>query len=273
MEQHIKGDELKNEVEKPETFSVAQKSAIKVWQTYAIPGAIIVAGLFIAGAILYSGGSNMSKNAGVTSVNVSGERLGEGRLSGNIRPVNAEDHILGDISAPVKIVEFSDLECPFCKRFHDSMKLVVENYGESGQVAWVYRHFPLDSIHSKARKEAQATECANEIGGNDAFWKYVDRLFEITPSNNNLDLSLLSEIAEHIGLNRSDFIECLSGSADGGKHAAHIEEDFQDAVSSGANGTPYSIIVAPNGKTFPVSGAQSYTALKALIELALKEKK
>ena len=67
-----------------------------------------------------------------------------------VRPVNGEDHILGNPDAPVKLIEFSDFECPFCKRFHPTMKRLMDEYGEDGRVAWVYRHFPLDAIHSKA---------------------------------------------------------------------------------------------------------------------------
>lgn len=109
--------------------------------------------------------------------------------SDSVRPVGEGEHLRGDPKATVKIVEFSDLECPFCKRFHLTMQQVMEEY--SGKVAWVYRHFPLDSLHSKARKEAEATECAAELAGNDGFWAYIDKLFEITPSNNGLDPSLL----------------------------------------------------------------------------------
>lgn len=113
----------------------------------------------------------------------------------NIKPISDQDHILGNPDAPVKVVEFADTECPFCKRFHPTMHQVIQEYGRSGQVAWVYRHFPIDEIHSKARKEATALECANELGGNTTFWQYTDRLYEITPSNNNLDLNELSRIA------------------------------------------------------------------------------
>ena len=122
-----------------------------------------------------------------------------------VKPVNVKDHILGRADAQVKIVEFSDLECPFCKRVHPTLKRIMEEYGESGKVAWIYRHFPLDTLHKKARKEAQATECANELGGNKAFWAYTDKLFEITPSNDRLDLSLLPKIAEDIGVDRAAF--------------------------------------------------------------------
>ncbi len=192
--------------------------------------------------------------------------------AGAVKPVNGEDHILGSPDAPVKLIEFSDFECPFCKRFHLTMKRLMNEYGEDGKVAWVYRHFPLDSLHSKARKEAQAAECANELGGNEAFWAFSDRLFEVTPSNNRLDLALLPRIAQKIGLDRAKFETCLKGDARGGKYAAHIEADVQDAVASGGTGTPFSLVIAPNGKIFPINGAQPYRAVKAIIELALKEK-
>ncbi len=194
------------------------------------------------------------------------------KAAGAAKPVDGEDHILGNPDAPVKLVEFSDFECPFCKRFHRTMKRLMDEYGEEGKVAWVYRHFPLDELHSKARKEAQAAECANELGGNEAFWAYSDRLFEVTPSNDRLDLALLPRIAQEIGLDRAKFAACLEGDSRGGKYAAHIEADVQDATASGGTGTPYSLVIAPNGKTFPINGAQPLAALKSIIDLALKEK-
>ena len=192
--------------------------------------------------------------------------------AGRVKPVTAKDHILGDPRAPVKVVEFSDFECPFCKRVHPTLQRLIKEYGEAGKVALVYRHFPLDSLHKKARKEAQASECANELGGNDAFWAYADRLFEMTPSNDGLDPSLLPKIAKDIGLDRGKFETCLAGDARGGKYAAHIESDEQDAIASGGEGTPYTVVIAPDGETFPISGAQPYSAFKSIVDLALTKK-
>ena len=193
-------------------------------------------------------------------------------VAAGVKPVDSEDHIIGDPAAPVKVVEFSDFECPFCKRFHRTMKRVMDEYGKDGRVAWVYRHYPLDSLHSKARKEAQAAECAGELDGNNAFWAFADRLFEVTPSNDRLDLAMLPRIADEIGLDRAKFEACLRGDARGGKYAGHIEADFQDAVTSGGNGTPYTLVITPNGTIFPINGAQPYAAVRSIIELALKEK-
>ena len=197
------------------------------------------------------------------------QRLSE--AAKNVKLVNDEDHIRGSSIAPVKVVEFSDFECPYCKSFHQSMKQVMNDYEKGGKVAWVYRHFPLDQIHSKARKEAQAAECAAQLGGNKAFWAYADRLFEIAPSNNRLDLAQLPKVAQETGLDQAKFETCLEGDQRGGNFATHIEANLQDAMASGGTGTPYSLVINSKGQIFPINAAQPYEAVKAIIDAALKE--
>ena len=184
-----------------------------------------------------------------------------------IQPVTPRDHIWGDPNAPVKIIEFSDTECPMCKRFHPTLKRIVAEY--PGKVAWVYRHYPVDEIHSRARKQAEATECAAELGGNAKFWAYLDRLFEITPSNNRLDPAQLPRIAQYAGIDRAKFEQCLQS----GRHAQRVAEDVDDALAAGATGTPYSVVVAPNGRLFAILGAQPYATVKLAVEIALQQKK
>lgn len=232
----------------------------------AVPGAIIIAGVLIAGAVILSGGKPSSNNT-VTNTQPQVAVKETGDLE-KMKPVTAEDHIRGDANAPVKIVEYSDTECPFCKRFHDTMKQVIDEYGKDGKVAWVYRHFPLDQLHSKARKEAVALECANEQGGNDKFWSYADRLYEITPANNGLDPTELPKIAQYVGLDTAKFNTCLGST----KYDKHIEDEVQNAQATGGNGTPWSIVIGKNGKKYPLSGAQPYDSIKQLIETALQEK-
>ncbi|MCH7492570.1 thioredoxin domain-containing protein, partial [Patescibacteria group bacterium] len=145
----------------------------------------------------------------------------------------------------------------------ETMQQIVDDYGD--QVAWVYRHFPLDSLHAKARIEAEATECAADQGGNDAFWAFTDRLFEITPSNDGLNLSQLPEIAGDVGLDVGVFQTCL----DSGKFADKVEAQYQDAVTAGGNGTPYSVAISASGETVPISGAQPVSALKSIIDSLL----
>lgn len=229
-----------------------------------MPIAIVIAGVLIAGAVLWGVRGNSVATAPkleTVAENTSGlEKLA---------PVTNKDHIRGNPNAKVLVVEYSDMECPFCKRFHDTMKQIIDEYGKDGQAAWVYRHFPLDSIHSKARPEAIAVECANEIGGNEAFWKFIDRFFELTPSNNQTDLDVvLPKIARDIGVDETKFNTCLSS----GKYDAHIQEDLDNGTATGGNGTPWSIVVSKNGKKYPLSGSQPYETVKQLIELALQEK-
>ncbi len=233
--------------------------------TLAMPIAVVIAGVIIAGAVIYSGGKTP------TTANIPQQPQVAQQQTGDLEkmaPITSKDHIRGNPNAPVKIVEYSDTECPFCKRFHDTMKQVMDIEGKDGKVAWVYRHFPLDQLHSKARKESEATECAAEIGGNDKFWSYLDRLMEVTPANNGLDPAELPKIAQYVGLDTTKFNECLTS----GRYAKKIEEHVQNAQATGGNGTPWSIVVGSNDKKYPLSGAQPYTSVKALIEQALQEK-
>ncbi|MFA4818623.1 MAG: DsbA family protein [Patescibacteria group bacterium] len=174
-------------------------------------------------------------------------------------PVKADDHILGDNNAPITLVEYSDLECPFCKRFHPVMQQIMKEY--PGQVRWVYRHFPL-SFHANAQKEAEATECAGKLGGNDKFWAYTDKIFERTASNGTgFALDALVPLAQELGLPEAKFKTCL----DSGEFTAHVQTDLQEGTSFGVNGTPTTFV---NGQ--PVAGAVPYAQLKAVIDSLLK---
>lgn len=218
-----------------------------------IPTAIIIAGAFVALAIVFTGDTNpnLLKKRDSAPVAIA------------LSPVTEKDHLLGAKDADIIIVEYSDTECPFCKRFHETMNQIMEEFGKDGKVAWVYRHFPLDSIHPKARTEAQALECAGELGGNEGFWRYTNRLFEITPANNQLDLALLPVMAEEVGLDRDAFVTCLESNS----YADHIQEDLQSGLDAGVRGTPASFLVLKNGDVVPLpDGAQPYSVVKSFIE-------
>lgn len=183
-----------------------------------------------------------------------------------LRPVDARDHIRGNPAAPVKIVEFGDTECPMCKRFHPTLQRILAEY--PGKVAWVFRHYPIDEIHPRARKEHEATECAAELGGNDKFWAYLDRLYAITPSNDKLDPAELPRIAVHIGLDRRAFVRCFAS----GRHARRVQEDVDDALAIAALGTPYTVVVAPDGRKYAFLGALPYASVKRVVDIALGAK-
>ena len=224
--------------------------------TFTIPLAIIVAGGLVAAAIYFGAGSSnptpIANNTDTQAVDI------------NLVSVTEKDHIIGDRNAELVIIEYSDTECPFCKTFHKTMKEVVQNY--DGKVAWVYRHFPIAQLHSKASKEAEATECAAELGGNQAFWKYLDKIFETTNSNNSLDPSELPKIATAIGLDGNAFNACLSSS----RYAELVKKSVEEAIKAGALGTPYSVIVTRDGQKILINGAEPLTMIKAKIDGLLK---
>lgn len=232
-------------------------------EKYSTPAAVLLGALFIAGAIYWGEGKPLAGNPSPAG---GPDQAALQAALENIAPVTEKDHIRGNPNADVVIVEYSDTECPFCKRFHETMRQVVSEYEATGEVAWVYRHFPLDSLHKKARSEAVALECANELGGNDAFWKYADRLFEVTPSNDGLDAAELPKIAAFVGLDAVAFSACAASS----RYDAHIEAEAQNAMATGGQGTPWSIIVTKDGKKYPLSGAQPLTSIQQAIEAALK---
>ncbi len=278
-----------------------------------IPFAIICAGALIAGGIFLSRENNSAGSSAAAAVARGPEAVRSLFDSGDdktlnqpndapreivVRPLDETDRVRGNPDAALVIVEYSDTECPFCKRFHTTMQQIMAEYGKSGTVAWAYRHFPLVSLHPKAPREAEALECARALGGTTAFWKYADRLFEITPSNNGLDLAELPNIAEYAGLDRAKFAACLEK----GASRALIEKEYNEAAAAGGSGTPFSvfllknapqksewqkiltlferyrdpntgalpIVISPDGTRVSLSGAMPYDIMKTVIDGLLK---
>ncbi len=207
------------------------------------PLAIIIAGVIIAGAVMltnFKGG--VPTTTTTTRQGVIGTTPGAA-LSITIPPITAKDHYLGSTSAPLVLVEYSDLECPFCKSFNTTLENLMGTYGKAGQIAWVYRNFPIAQLHPQAPKEALAAECANSLGAPDGstFWKFIHEVFTITPSNNGLDLTQLPKIASDSGVtNLTAFQSCL----DNGTFNTAISQTIQDAMNAGAQGTPFTVIVS-----------------------------
>lgn len=223
-----------------------------------IPLSIIIAGGLIGGGIF------LGNKKQATPASLAAQAMEQSK---NIRPVDDTDHILGNPNAKLLLVEYSDTECPFCKEFHKTMKTLMTEYADKGDLAWVYRHYPILDLHPKSAKEAQATECANELGGNGKFWEYLNRLYEITPSDNKLEPAELTNIAKQVDLSSAEFDACLSSN----KYSTLVSAHIEDAKKTGSQGTPYSIIInTQTGETYPVVGAQPYSALKQLIDLILK---
>lgn len=227
-------------------------------QNIAIPVAIVVAGAIIAGALFFAGRSAAPNGPNPNNQNQTVE---------SVPDVSAEDHILGNPDAPIVIVEYSDIECPFCKQFHITMQQIMEEYGKDGQVAWVYRHFPLAQLHPNAPRLAEASECVAELAGEDAFWNFLDEVFAVAPGNNSFPLNRLTETAAKVGTDSAAFDSCLAS----GRHQATIEGEFNEAIASGGQGTPHNILIVSNGEKIPVAGAQPYATMKSVIETILSE--
>ena len=228
----------------------------------SVPIAIIISGGLIAGALYYS---NLKVKQGELSVKTnSTTQQAQNQIT--MRPISADDHILGNPNATIMIVEYSDTECPFCKQFHGTLRQIMNAYGKDGKVAWVYRHFPIDSLHPKARKESEALECANELGGSAKFWQYTNLLYDTTTSNNSLDPAQLPKMAKAVELDVTAFNTCLSS----GRYTAKVEADYQDAIKAGGQGTPNSILISKDGTKTVVSGAQPYENLKSIIDALLQ---
>jgi protein-disulfide isomerase len=176
--------------------------------------------------------------------------------------------VLGNPDAPVTVIEFSDYQCPFCQRyFTATLPTLKKEYIDTGKVRYVFRDFPLDSIHPQARKAAEAAHCA---GDQDKYWDMHDTLFK---NQRTLKVDNLKQFARDLGLKADAFDACL----DKGKYADAVTEHYTAGAALGVSGTPSFFI----GKTTatgpieatPVKGAQPFAAFRQVIDGFLEEKK
>lgn len=196
------------------------------------------------------------------------KEMEEARKAANMRPVDPErDYILGNPDAPVTLVEYSDFECPFCKRFHPTVKRLVAENPE--KVNWVYRHFPLGFHNPGAQKQAEGAECAGELGGSAAYWRFTDAVYERTTSNGDgFPIANLTPLAQEIGLDPEQFRNCLES----GKMESRVLEDYQNGAASGITGTPGVILVhRASGRVKPLAGAIPLTQLQAAVDNLIRE--
>lgn len=206
-------------------------------QSYAVPVAIVIAGLLIAGAV-YFGGSGQSLFGGPTE-DVAGSNLE------NLVPVSSSDHVTGNSDGAIALIEYSDLECPFCKVFHEAMNAVL---AERTDIKWVYRHYPIDSLHAQARAEAEAAACVGKLGGSEKFWAYIDSIFDTTKSNDGLDLAQLPVLAEKVGVTKTDLDACIT-SGDGKKI---VDADYESGTAIDVSGTPFPILIDSDGRAHAI---------------------
>ena len=183
-----------------------------------------------------------------------------------ILPVTSQDHIYGDPAARYTLIEYSDYECPFCKKFHVTAESFVDGHSD---VNWVYRHFPLDFHNPGAQTEAEAAECAAEVGGNQAFWDYSRLIFQRTRSNGKgFPIENLTPLAEELVYDVNAFTQCLEA----GTFKNKIQQQSQQGQSAGVNGTPGNFLVDnQKGTIIPVTGAQPLAVLEQTLQQLQEE--
>lgn len=217
-----------------------------------IPGSILAAGVIVALSIVYAFGDRDGYTPPDTNTVVD---------------YADDDPYLGSKDAPVTVVEFSDFQCPFCRRYwRDIIPRLKEEYVNTGRVRFVYRDFPLTNIHPGAEPAAIAAECADDQG---KFWEMHDKIFEEQDKRatrpDKMDTVSFTEAdletwGAAIGLNTGEFNRCRTER----QHAAEVARDLSDGAAAGVNGTPGTFV---NNRF--INGAVPYDELRGAIEAEL----
>lgn len=258
--EHISDYKVENLEEKPASATKILKFVSKnqIPTGVLIGISIVIASLIISGTIVFINKSRLSTYKQEQPVLFPQQSPIDNRATTddlvNI-PLRDNDHIRGNKEAGITIIEFVDIQCPFCARAHPTMKQIMKDY--AGKVRWVYKHFPLEAIHPEAIPAALASECIWEQKGDDGFWQFVDSAFE---NRENLGIQLYKDLAKKIGVDMNKFEKCISER----KYESKIREDYQQGINVGVNGTPTFFI---NGKR--LNGAQPYDSFKTIIDKLL----
>jgi protein-disulfide isomerase len=169
---------------------------------------------------------------------------------------------LGDPDAPVTIVEYSDYHCPFCQRhYQETLPRLIENYVDTGRVYYVFKDFPIASLHPLAYRLHEAALCIGNEAGTEAYWQVHDRFFEDSqfgsqvPSLEQLDNAITGALS-------ADY-PALAGCLESGETSAEVNAGIAEGAQLGVNGTPFFFV---NG--YPVTGAQPYDVFEYVIDLA-----
>jgi protein-disulfide isomerase len=209
---------------------------------------IIIAGVVIAAAIIFvhlnpTQAADADQDGGLPA-------------STSVPAPSADDHIVGDPNAPIVLVEYSDFQCPYCSLVYPTIKRIVQE--SNGQIAWVMRNLPLDSIHPEARPAGLAAECIAEQKGNDGWWQFADDLFA---DQSNLGAARYLQEAQKAGVDMAQYLSCVSTK----KYDQKLNDESAQAQVAGAQGTPYTVVVG-HGAQVPLSGALPYEQFSAVIK-------
>ncbi len=241
------------------------------------PVAVLLGSFIVSFAILVSGGviklngvSTQAQPQATAAAPAQAPQLPTAPTSSKVSV--SDNPMLGSKDAKVTLIEFSDYECPFCKRHFDEVyPLIKKDYIDTGKVKLVYRNYPLPFHDPMATYEAQAALCAREQGGDVTYFKIHDEMFKRTTSNGNgLTKEKIRQIATDLGLNADSVISC----ADANKYKEKVAKDISDGGAAGVSGTPSFFV----GKSDPsgtitgqlIVGAQPYTVFQSTIDALFK---
>jgi len=220
-----------------------------------VPASILGAGVIIAIAVFATGGLNIPAQQGL-SAQTGGDLPEDNKVVGSVPTVSAGDYIRGNPSAPIAIIEYSDFQCPFCSMVHPTLKKIVSE--SNGQIAWVLRNFPLESIHPNARPAALAAECIAQELGNDAYWKSADAVFA---DQSKMSPAYFEQLALQLGAQKTSYKSCIASAS----AAKKVDADSAEAQQNGGQGTPYTVLYDKKGQV-GVSGALPYETFSDVIK-------
>jgi protein-disulfide isomerase len=223
-----------------------------------VSSSIILGSLIVAGAILTLNPQALSLNKGT---NTTGTQTApdKGKEDTSATVSLDDDPVMGDkTKAKVAIVEFSDYECPFCKRFHaETYDSLVKEYVDTGKAVIVFRDFPLSFHDPKATMEAATAECVRDEKGDSTYFAFGKALYENTQANGKgLPEGKLEELIKKVGANPQTVKACAEKSAT----TQEIAKDITDGQKAGVDGTP-SFIIGTLGKDGTVTGERIVGAL------------
>ena len=221
-------------------------------------GGFVVGSLWTENQVMKNGGVAAGPAAGAQGVAQPPSAAGPTTEQlGNIPAVSDEDYSTGASDPVVTLVEYSDFNCSYCQRFHPIMKQVMEEYGD--KVAWVYRHLPILG----SAQHAEAAECIGKLGGDTAYWSFVNYYFETiagTPARG--DLAQLTEAAQVAGVDTAQFTSCVES----GEMKAKVDAQMQAAMSAGLTGTPGTVVFTKDGAQELIPGALPFAEVSTIIE-------
>lgn len=175
-------------------------------------------------------------------------------------------HFYGELDAEFTLVEFSDLECGFCKRFHETPRQLVDQAG--GKINWEWQHYPLGFHNPAAEKAAHAAECVAEEVGNQAFWAFTGEWFTRSAMNGQ-GYAEIDLLAQELGSKPDAFRECMAS----GRYKQLIKEQMDKGTAMGVTGTPATVVVDnTTGRQILVKGAQPATALLQAIGQLIEQR-